>query len=156
VRFHRVQVLDQWPHSGRGFTQGLIADGNTLWESTGGQRTSSLRRYWLGMCTAGDHVVTSDGSSELVRRDPGTLKQLEVIPVRYKGRRIHGINDLAWADGRVWANLFWRSRLIGIDLEDGRVTDVVDARAVRERRSPTYQTERIRMPTEYSCRILRR
>jgi glutaminyl-peptide cyclotransferase len=191
LRFHEVQVLRQWPHPGRGFTQGLIADGDTLWESTGRYRKSSLRRYrigapepaaaarlpaglfgegicWAGdhiwqltwrervalrwdpgtlelletrpydregwgICTTGEHVLTSDGSSELVRRDPRTLRPINVIQVRVAGHRVLGINDLAWARGRVWANLFGHPYLAGIDPESGEVTDVVDARPARER-----------------------
>jgi glutaminyl-peptide cyclotransferase len=184
-------VLRQWPHPWRGFTQGLVADGDTLWESTGRYRKSSLRRYQIGapvpaaaamlpsglfgegicwaddhiwqltwrerialrwdpgtlellevhpydragwgMCTVGAHVLTSDGSSELVRRDAGTLQPLDVIQVHCAGKRVLGINDLAWSCGRVWANLFGHPYLAGIDPEGGEVTDVVDARAVRER-----------------------
>ena len=35
-------------HPGRGFTQGLIADGDTVWESTGLYGQSALCRYPLG------------------------------------------------------------------------------------------------------------
>src|SRR5262249_52987571 len=48
VRFHRVRVVRRMPHPGRGFTQGLIAEGGTVWESTGQYRQSVLRRYELG------------------------------------------------------------------------------------------------------------
>jgi glutaminyl-peptide cyclotransferase len=48
VRFHRVQTLRRLPHPGRGFTQGLVLDGDLVWESTGQYGESSLRRYRLG------------------------------------------------------------------------------------------------------------
>jgi glutamine cyclotransferase len=51
VRFYRVRVVRRVPHPGRGFTQGLIADGGTVWESTGLYGESSLRRYQLGADT---------------------------------------------------------------------------------------------------------
>ena len=128
LRFHRLEVLRRLPHPGRGFTQGLIVAGDTVWESTGLYGQSSLRRYRLGaaeaeqcaplppelfgegicragaeiwqltwrervalrwdpqamttlgtvpynregwgICAAGDQLLSSDGSSELVRRDP--------------------------------------------------------------------------------------
>jgi glutaminyl-peptide cyclotransferase len=128
MRFHRLKVLRRLPHPGRGFTQGLLLSGDTVWESTGLYGQSALRRYKLGageceacaplppelfaegicrageaiwqltwqertalrwhpdtlalletipynregwgICSIGDHVLTSDGSSELVRRDP--------------------------------------------------------------------------------------
>jgi glutaminyl-peptide cyclotransferase len=190
-RFHRLQVLARLPHPGRGFTQGLIADGRAVWESTGLYGQSVLRRYQLGaradddcalvppelfaegicrrgdqiwqltwqervalrwradpltlletipydregwgICDAGEFVVTSDGSSELVRRDPRTLQPLSVVGVRCAGRRIGGLNDLDWADGLVWANVIGRLYLAGIDLASGDVVALVDARSAAER-----------------------
>jgi glutaminyl-peptide cyclotransferase len=48
VRFHRVRVMRRVPHPGHGFTQGLITDGSTVWESTGLYGASALCRYELG------------------------------------------------------------------------------------------------------------
>jgi glutamine cyclotransferase len=213
MRFFRVRVVRTMPHPGRGFTQGLLAEGGQVWESGGQYGMSVLRRYRLGaagvsaesrlppglyaegicrvgaaiwqltwkervalrwdaatldlaqrvpfnregwgICAvpAGDgtisggpagpdpaavpvrEVVTSDGSSELVRRDPETLEPRAVVHVRAEDfrSRVRWLNDLAWADGRVWANIFGTTLLAGIDLESGLMTDVVDARAAGER-----------------------
>ena len=190
-RFYRVKVLRHLPHPARGFTQGLLAEGDTVWESTGNYGQSALVRYRLGqpaaaeraalpaelfgegicrvgphiwqltwrervalrwdaasltlmdtisynregwgICTAGDVVLTSDGSSELVRRDPQTLAPLGLVVVRCGGKLVGGLNDLAWAGGRVWANVAPRPYLAGIDPDSGEVMEVVDARAAAER-----------------------
>jgi glutaminyl-peptide cyclotransferase len=189
------------PHPGRGFSQGLLTEGSTVWESVGLYGQSALRRYefgagsasaqselpaelfgegicqvadriwqlsWQervalswdaatlelreqvrynregrGMCAVGQSppggpaplpdVITSDGTSELVRRDPLTLEPREVLHVRCNGRRVPGLNDLTWAGGLVWANVAGTDFLAGIDLESCEVTDVVDARAAGER-----------------------
>jgi glutaminyl-peptide cyclotransferase len=196
VRFHRVETVRRLPHPGRGFTQGLVLDGDLVWESTGGYKQSSLRRYRLGaeqadwsarlpdeffgegiclagdrlwqltwqervalcwsasapsaaepsatgpyttvrynregwgICNAGRWAVTSDGSSELILRDLLTLEPLWTVLVRCEGRRVGGLNDLEWQDGRVWANVGSTACLVGVDLPSGEVQDVVDARAV--------------------------
>ncbi|HEX9354730.1 MAG TPA: glutaminyl-peptide cyclotransferase, partial [Streptosporangiaceae bacterium] len=154
-RFHRLKVLRRLPHPGQGFTQGLIMEDGTVWESTGQYGQSTVRRYRLGqdqvdataslppdlfgegicrvnshlwqltwrervalrwdlrsltlletisynregwgICNAGSCVLTSDGSSELVRRDPQTLMPLGLLVVRIGGQRIGGLNDLEWA-----------------------------------------------------------
>jgi glutamine cyclotransferase len=191
LRFHRLQVLRRVPHPGRGFTQGLIVAGGTVWESSGGYGQSCLRRYELGarqpgrqaplppdlfgegICRTGAHiwqltwqervalrwdarslelvdtvpfdrqgwgicaapglVLTSDGSSELVLRDPATLEPYGLIRVRLGGERVPGLNDLQWRDGQVWANLLGQRYLVAIDAGSGEVTDIVDAKAVMER-----------------------
>ncbi len=228
MRFFRVKVVRTLPHPERGFTQGLMAEGQTVWESGGQYGMSVLRRYELGaadvtaeaglspelfaegICRVGgsivqltwrervalrwdaetlelaekirfnregwgicavpadtglvdnasisnppvdnigntgpdavdisvdipvDEVITSDGSSELVRRDPVTLAPRTVVHVRCGDRRVRWLNDLAWAGGLVWANVLGTTCLAGIDLDTGAVTDVVDAQAAGERHS---------------------
>jgi glutamine cyclotransferase len=191
VRFYRVKRLRRLAHPGRGFTQGLVVRGTTVWESSGLYGQSCVRRYELGagqpertgslaadlfgegICHVGDHLwqltwrervalrwhpetldlletarynregwgicrvgerlVTSDGSSELVWRDQQTLEPLGILKVRIAGHRLDGLNDLDWSAGRIWANIWLRPYLAGIDPASGEVTDVIDARAVRER-----------------------
>jgi glutamine cyclotransferase len=184
-------VLRRFPHPGRGFTQGLITDGETVWESAGGYGVSALCQYRLGtaevpsrvalpaelfgesicrvadviwqltwrervalrwdartlelaeqmpynregwgICSADGYLVTSDGSGELVRRALHDLAPQAVIHVRAAGRRMLGLNDLAWSDGTVWANVAGTHYLAGIDPDSGEVTDVVNAGPAAER-----------------------
>ncbi len=55
----------------------------------------------MGICAAEGYVLTSDGTSELVRRDPATLAPLEVIRVRLDGERVMDLNDLQWCGAGV-------------------------------------------------------
>jgi glutaminyl-peptide cyclotransferase len=79
------------------------------------------------------YLVTSDGSSELVRRDPRTLEPQAVVHVRCAGRRVLGLNDLAWSAGTVWANVAGTHYIAGIDPDSGEITDIVNARSAAER-----------------------
>src|SRR6266446_6082922 len=147
MRTWRAGVVRRIAHPGRGFTQGLIADGETVWESTGLYGQSALRwdagtleltgrvpynREGWGICAADGYLVTSDGTSELVRRDLDLAPQA-VIYVRSAGRRVLGLNDLAWSGGTIWANVAGTHYLAGIDPDSGEVTDDVDARPAAER-----------------------
>jgi glutaminyl-peptide cyclotransferase len=134
------------------FGEGICQAGDSIWQLTWQERTAlrwdaatlelrdrvSYNREGWGICTAGgdsgEDVITSDGTSELVRRDPGTLQPREVILVRCAGQRVRGLNDLAWSSGRVWANVGPTTTLVGIDPDSGEVTDVVDASAAAESR----------------------
>jgi glutaminyl-peptide cyclotransferase len=57
---------------------------------------------------------------------------LGLVVVHCAGQRVGGLNDLEWAEGRVWANIAPRPYLAGIDAASGEVVDIVDARAARE------------------------
>jgi glutamine cyclotransferase len=90
------------------------------------------REGW-GICAGSDCIVTSDGSGELVRRDPDTLAKRDVLLVRYEGARVLGLNDLTWAGGTIWANVIGTDTLVGVDAGTGTITDIVDAHRAGER-----------------------
>lgn len=134
------------------WAEGICRVGTCLWQLTWKERVAlrwdaatlelaeqiRFNREGWGICAiptgqnpAGE-VVTSDGSSELVRRDPVTLEPRAVVHVRCRDKRVFWLNDLAWAGGLVWANVFGTTCIAGIDLATGEVTDVVDARAASE------------------------
>jgi glutaminyl-peptide cyclotransferase len=129
------------------FAEGICPAGDVIWQLTWRERIAlrwDPRRFELvervpydrdgwGMCAADGYIVTSDGSSELVRRDPHTLGSRAVIDVHCAGRRVRGLNDLAWSAGTIWANVAGTHYLAGIDPDSGEVTDVVNARPAGER-----------------------
>ncbi|MEP7024236.1 MAG: glutaminyl-peptide cyclotransferase [Actinomycetota bacterium] len=112
--FHRVRVLERLPHLGRGFTQGLIADGRAVWESTGLYGQSLLRRYQLGasrdddcglvppefwaegICRRGDQIwqlTWQEGVALRWSTDPLTL--LETVPYDRDGWGICDAGEFA-------------------------------------------------------------
>ncbi len=129
------------------FGEGICRLGDVIWQLTWRERVAlrwdaqtlepagqvRYNREGWGICAADGSVLTSDGSSELVRRDPQTLAPQAVIYVRLDGRRVLGLNDLAWSAGTVWANVAGTQYLAGIDPASGEVTDIVNARAAAER-----------------------
>jgi glutaminyl-peptide cyclotransferase len=129
------------------FAEGICRVGDYIWQLTWQERvalrwrttpltlleTVPYNREGWGICAAGEWIVTSDGSSELVRRDPRTLRPLGIVAVRCDGQRVMGLNDLAWSGGLVWANVIGRRYLAGIDPGTGQVVEIVDARRIAER-----------------------
>ena len=138
------------PLPGEFFAEGICRAGPVIWQLTWHERVAlrwdadtlepagrvPYNREGWGMTAAEEYVVTSDGSSELVRRDPDSLQPQTVILVRCAGSRVPGLNDLAWSawyGKRIWANVAGTHYLAGIDPETGEVTDAVNARPARER-----------------------
>jgi glutaminyl-peptide cyclotransferase len=129
------------------FAEGICRVGDIIWQLTWQERVAlkwdaatlelieqvPYNREGWGLCAADGYVVTSDGSSELVRRDPQTLQPQTVIHVRSAGARVQGLNDLAWSARRIWANVAGTDYLAGVDPDSGEVTDIVNARRARER-----------------------
>jgi len=90
------------------FAEGICHAGDHLWQLTWQERvalrwdpltldlleTVPYNREGWGICEVGDQVVTSDGSSELVWRDPRALRPLGLMKVRLDGQRLDGLNDL--------------------------------------------------------------
>jgi glutaminyl-peptide cyclotransferase len=128
------------------FGEGICRVGDVIWQLTWRERVA-LRwdartleltgrvpydRHGWGICAADGYLVTSDGTSELVRRDQD-LRPQAVLHVRLAGRRVLGLNDLAWSAGTIWANVAGTYYLAGIDPDSGEVTDIVDARPAAER-----------------------
>jgi glutamine cyclotransferase len=129
------------------FGEGLCRVDDVIWQLTWQERVALRwdartlelteripypREGW-GICVADGYLVTSDGTGELVRRDPRSLDPQDVIHVRAQGRRLLGLNDLAWSAGTIWANVAGTHYLAGIDPDSGEVTDVVNARPAAER-----------------------
>ena len=128
------------------FGEGICRAGPHIWQLTWRERVAlrwdartleltgrvPYNRAGWGICAADGYLVTSDGTSELVRRDPG-LAPLGVVYVRCAGRRVLGLNDLAWSAGTIWANVAGTHYLAGIDPDSGEVTDIVNARPAAER-----------------------
>jgi glutamine cyclotransferase len=129
------------------FGEGICRTGPHIWQLTWQERvalrwdarsltlagTIPFHGQGWGICAAPGLVLTSDGSSDLVLRDPATLEPYGLIRVRLDGQQVAGLNDLQWRDERVWANLLGKRYLVAIDAGSGEVTDVVDAKAVMER-----------------------
>jgi len=96
------------------FAEGICLAGDHLWQLTWQERvalrwdpqtmelldTVPYNREGWGICAVGEHVVTSDGSSELVWRDSETLSPPGIIRVRHFGERLDGLNDRHHRAGR--------------------------------------------------------
>jgi glutaminyl-peptide cyclotransferase len=79
-----------------------------------------------GICWDGEHLVMSDGSSTLVRRDPVDFSVVSRIEVDLEGRPVNLLNELECTPDRIWANVWQTATIVGIDPRTGHVRDVVD------------------------------
>ncbi len=83
-----------------------------------------------GLTTDGTSLIMSNGSDQIVYRDPATFEITRTISVADGDKSIENLNELEYIDGVIWANV-WRTNLIArIDAETGRVIDWLDLSAL--------------------------
>ncbi|MFD7443132.1 glutaminyl-peptide cyclotransferase [Streptomyces sp. NPDC059909] len=120
------------------FGEGITVMGATLWQLTwrdgiaierNASTLAELRRVpyegegW-GVCHQRHRgrLVTSDGSSLLVFRDPKTLRKRGEVAVTLRGQRVGRLNELECVGDTVYANVWLADRIVRIDADSGRVT----------------------------------
>ena len=79
-----------------------------------------------GLTFDGRELIMSDGSDSLTRRDPGDFSVLGRLRVRGSDQHWTNLNELEFADGYIWANIWQDHRIIAIDPGTGVVKGVLD------------------------------
>ena len=79
-----------------------------------------------GLTHDGRELIMSDGSAQLVWRDPKTLHVTRQVTVRDGARHVTQLNELEYADGLIYANLWQTDRIVAIDPNSGRVRAWLD------------------------------
>ncbi len=74
-----------------------------------------------GLTHTGDTFVMSNGSHRLQFRDSQTFELEREIEVKNNGRKIHLLNELEYAQGAIWANVWYSNKIFKIRPSDGKV-----------------------------------
>jgi len=86
-----------------------------------------------GLAFDGTHLVMSDGSDQLVFRDPKTFKEVRRVRVQAKGAPVVDLNELEIVEGEIWANVWKRDYIVRIDPTSGNVLGFVDLAGIFDR-----------------------
>lgn len=84
-----------------------------------------------GLAFDGTHLVLSDGTPELRLLHPGSMEVVRTITVTAAGEPVPYLNELAWIEGQLWANIFQSKRVALIDLATGAVDAWIDFSGIR-------------------------
>ncbi len=160
-RVSRLRVLD--PQTGivlrsedipRVFAEGLtVMDGTLLqltWRNGVGIRYTlpTLRQVGLprydgegwGLTSDGKRYYMGDGSDTLFVRDR-LFKIVKRLPVTYKGNPLTQLNELEYARGRIYANVWYSDYIFEIDPSTGNVLRIVDCTTLVENAGPLTQEQ---------------
>lgn len=92
--------------------------------------TFRYRGEGWGLAFDGRRFIQSDGSAKLTFRDAETFEATGSVIVRRDGVDLAYLNELEWAEGRVYANVWISDEVVAIDPGDGRVVATYDARGL--------------------------
>jgi glutaminyl-peptide cyclotransferase len=80
-----------------------------------------------GLTHDGRRLIMSDGSATLYFLDPETLTEIgRVTVIDEWGNPVVRLNEMAYIDGEVYANVWLTDRLVRLDPETGHVTGWID------------------------------
>ncbi|MBV8687624.1 MAG: glutaminyl-peptide cyclotransferase [Alphaproteobacteria bacterium] len=79
-----------------------------------------------GLTQDGKTIWMSDGTAQLRRLDPATLKEKGRLDVADNDQPVERLNELEWVKGEILANVWMSPRLARIDPGSGKVTGWID------------------------------
>lgn len=134
------RIIKRFPLPDRYFGEGLAAVDDRLVQLTYREQTGfvydrdSLKarqefRYqgegW-GLAYDGRHLIMSDGTSRLRFLDPASYSEERTLKVTRLGVEVRNLNELEYAEGRLYANVWLRDIILEIDPATGYVSGEVD------------------------------
>jgi glutaminyl-peptide cyclotransferase len=80
-----------------------------------------------GLAYDGTRLLMSDGSHRLTVRDLADFRWRATIEVTQDGRPVDQLNELEFAEGALYANVWGEERIVRVDPDTGEVDAVIDA-----------------------------
>lgn len=85
-----------------------------------------------GLCNNGKHILMSNGSSEIVWRDPRTFAVVKKIQVFEPEKDVVSLNELELINGRLYANIYRENTVVEIDTTTGKVLSYIDCKELEK------------------------
>ena len=89
-------------------------------------RTCAYPYEGWGITTDGEKLIVSDGSEIIRFLDPLDLSEKQQVRVEVEGRKIDRLNELEYAQGKVYANVWHEDLIVVIDPESGELFGWID------------------------------
>jgi len=102
------------------------------WDATTLKPRGTMRYQGEGWGLTNDAqgLIRSDGSATLTFHDPATMAVRRTLRVTFAGEPLTQLNELEAVDGAILANVWHQPFIVRIDPRSGRVTAVIDLRAI--------------------------
>lgn len=84
-----------------------------------------------GLANDGEFIYQSDGTEKIWKLDPSTLKMIDYVNVYSAANKIKSVNELEYANGKMYGNIWQRDAVAVIDPTTGAVIEVLDLKDLR-------------------------
>ena len=85
-----------------------------------------------GLAYDGKNLIRSDGSDRLFIHEPEQFRLLSSLQVTDQGKPVVRLNELEYAQGFMWANIWQEDKIIKIDPNSGQVLGELNLAALRQ------------------------
>jgi len=79
-----------------------------------------------GLCNNGESLIMTNGSSQIVWRDPRTFSIIKKLDAFSNDTDITQLNELELIDGKLYANIYMDKRIVEIDTASGKILSFID------------------------------
>lgn len=83
-----------------------------------------------GLTQDGASIVMSNGSPDIVFRDPLSFAEERRVTATFRGKPVPMLNELEWVDGAILANVWQTDYIVRIDPMTGEIGQVFDLSAI--------------------------
>jgi glutamine cyclotransferase len=80
-----------------------------------------------GLCNDGKYLIMSNGTEQLVFRNPKTFEVVKTIEATTHEGSIPQLNELEYIDGRIYANIYMQDLIAVINPTSGAVEAIIQA-----------------------------
>ena len=85
-----------------------------------------------GLTTDGKQLIMSNGSDQLTFRNPDDFSITRAVRVHGGGEQWTRLNELEFAHGLIWANIWQDPRVIAIDPQSGQVKGILNLETLKQ------------------------
>jgi glutamine cyclotransferase len=96
------------------------------------ERQFSYDSEGWGLTSNGKEIILSDGTQILRYKEPANFNTTKMIEVYYQGIPVKNLNELEWAKGEIYANIWGADNIAVIDESNGNVKAIIDCSMLRE------------------------
>lgn len=97
------------------------------------QKSLSYQGEGWGLTTNGKQLLRSDGSDTLYFHNPNDFAVIKTLKITDEGKPVSQLNELEFAGGFIWANIWHQDRILKIDPATGKALGEIDLSGLKQK-----------------------